>query len=694
MSHDFRSVMQQLFLLATLLATGSPVGAGEYRDLGRPVVGAWQRFAWLVHDPVLKRDILWSQESSQDGAVLYGLDFETGEVLDEHDIPAREVGGILEADDGVLYLYTYSGLTHPGNELLRFDPRKRRIERLGLAPTLRNRCVGGVIGPDGNVYIGTHQQGRLFRYSPDADEWTDLGQMVPAPIIENQNIWLRNLHFTSDGKLLGSVNRAPPDEVVEINVEDGTFQKVESLKSRNFVVYGDRILNPTASGFDVYDPSYRNVGAVSLESLLSPAINLPKPSRLSLVTASLSTGVIGRIGRLLVRVDLKANSWQRICELPFEGYMSFSSGGQLAACVDHPQARYAAINLASGSVSVRGIGYLGKRGTQICGLNRGRDGAIYGTNIIGMHLFRCDTATDRLADLGHVGWRGGEVYNTIQVDHRVYFGTYGGGHWGEYDSRHPWTPDFDGQGTAEGANPRRIAQLGGDDPNAANRPFEYVPGPNGKVYIACRANYGHPGGSLIEFTPQTGEARVFRDVKRSVQCVTADDHLIFGGTNIHGGRGSGDRATEATLFAFDPKTTKRIFEDVVVPGAKAVVAIRYNAVDQRVYATTDNQVLLRFHPREFKVERTWKIRGQGTPLAGVPEDVGMLHITAARDGNVYGVSYRDMYRLNVETNELEYLETPPRSGLYQIVEGRPGEFYMGAGTHLLKYLAKPGTYFR
>ncbi len=692
MSHPFRS--HQMLLLIGLFTAESAVRAGEYRDLGRPVVGAWQRFAWLIHDPVLKRDILWSQESSQDGAVLYGLDFNTGEVLDEHSVPAREVGGILEADKGVLYLYTYSGLTHPGNELLRFDPRKRRIERLGLASTPRNRCVGGVIGPDGNVYIGTHQQGRLFRYSPGEDGWADLGQMVPPPIKGGKNSWLRNLHFTSEGKLLGSINRMPPDDVVEINVADGTFQKVDSLSSRNFVVFGDRILNPTADGFDIYNLDYVKVGAVSLDSLLSPAIHLPKPSRLTLVTASASTGVIGRVGRLLVRIDLKTNSWKRICELPFEGYATFSRNGHSAAYVDHPRGRYAAIDLILGSVAIRSICYQGKRGTQICGLNRGLDGAIYGTNIIGMHLFRCNTATDRLVDLGHVGWRGGEVYNTIQVDHRVYFGTYGGGHWGEYDSRHPWTPDFDGQGTEEGANPRRIALLGGDDPNAANRPFEYVSGPNGKVYIACRANYGHPGGSLIQFSPQTGKTRVFRDVKRSVQCVTADDRLIFGGTNIHGGRGSGDRATEASLFAFDPKMAKRVFEDVVVPGAKAVVAIRYNAVDQRVYATTDNQVLLRFHPRDFKVERTWKIRGQGTPLAGVPEDVGMLHITAAHDGNVYGISYRDLYRLNVKSNELEYLETPPRSGLYQIVEGRPGELYMGAGTRLLKYVVKPGTYFR
>ena len=72
----------------------------------------------------------------------------------------------------------------------------------------------------------------------------------------------------------------------------------------------------------------------------------------------------------------------------------------------------------------------------------------------------------------------------------------------------------------------------------------------------------------------------------------------------------------------------------------------------------------------------------------------MLHITAASDGNIYGVAYRELYRLRVDKEQIEYLETPPRSGLYQIVEGRAGTFYIGAGTHLLKYSIDPKTYYR
>jgi len=98
--------------------------------------------------------------------VLYALDIDSGDLVEAHDIPARQVGGILAAPDGGLYLHVRSGLTKPGNQLLRFDPKLRKIEQLGLASTPRNRCLGGVIGRDGCVYIGTHEQGRLFRFDP------------------------------------------------------------------------------------------------------------------------------------------------------------------------------------------------------------------------------------------------------------------------------------------------------------------------------------------------------------------------------------------------------------------------------------------------------------------------------------------------------------------------------------------------
>lgn len=667
--------------------------AGTYHDLGRPVIGAWQRQAWIVEDPVLKRELLWSQESSQDGAVFYALDLETGETVEQHPAPAREIGGLLQAAGGVLYLYTYSGLNHPGNELLRFDPHKRVIERMGLASTLRNRCVSGAIGPDGRIYIGTHQEGRLFCFDPRTEEWEDLGQKVPPPIQLRQNIWLGNLHFTPQGKLLAAVTRTPPAEVVEIDPVSGSFRKIDAIASDRFLVNGEQILNPTPGGFDVFDTSFRKIAAVSFDDL-QPVGSYRPFGEMQLVTASPQAGILGMVGTDLVRLEIASKSLRKIASLPFLGHVTVSPSGRRAAVIHHPTRRFAVVDLTSGEITTRQIGYQGQRGTQICGLNKVADGSIYGTNIIGMHVFRCDPKDDTIRDLGHVGWSGGEVYNTIGAAGRVYFGTYGGGHWGVYDPQRPWRPDFESQGKATAANPRRLIELGGDEPDAANRPFEYVSGPDDKLYIACRANYGHPGGSLVQFDPASSQARVFRDRLRSIQTVTADERYVFAGTNIHGGRGSGDRADQGTLVVFDPTSGQRVFEQSPVDGAQAIVCIRYNSADRRVYATTDNQVLLRFHPRTFEIERTWQIRSAGTPLAGVPEDVGMLHITAASDGNIYGVAYRDLYRLDIHTGKLDYLETPPLEGLYQIVEGSPGEFYMGAGTHLLKYVLDAPAYFR
>jgi len=379
----------------------SAVG-GIYYDLGRPVNGSWHRHAWVVWDPILKRDLLWSQECSQDGAVLYALDIDSGDLVEAHDIPARELHKLLKTDNGVFYLLAVSGLTHPGNELLRFDPRKRKIERLGLASTPRNNCAGGVIGRDGRIYIGTYQQGRLFCFDPQTETWSDLGQKVPSPILPQQITWLDNLHLTSTEKILTTVTRTPPPQVVEIDPEAGSFRVIDSIRSRNFLVYDDRVLSPSPAGLNVYNSQYQLEDRLTVETLSGGAAYSPGTT-LRLLSANEQAGVLARTGDDLVRIDLDQKHLSKIGKFPFQGGILTTTAG--------------------------------RRGTQICGLGKASDGSIYGTNIIGMHIFRHDPRTGQTRDLGHVGWRGGEVYNVIDVGGKIFFGTYTRGLWGVYDPK-------------------------------------------------------------------------------------------------------------------------------------------------------------------------------------------------------------------------------------------------------------------
>jgi hypothetical protein len=329
--------------------------------------------------------------------------------------------------------------------------------------------------------------------------------------------------------------------------------------------------------------------------------------------------------------------------------------------------------------------------TDICGLQRGPDGCIYGATIISMHIFRFDPRARKLEDLGKVGWRGGEIYDVVACGDKVYMGSYGGGYFAAYDPSQPWNPRPEEGGEHPEANPRNFGQLGDN----MNRPFEYTVGPDGRIYIACRANYHMPGGGLARFDPETEEKAVFRDVDQAVQSVASDATWVYGGTSIRGGRGSVETTTEARLFMWSPDQERRVFECIPEWGAIAVGNLACSPTTGLVYGSTDTGGLFAFCPERRRVVVRWQLTETGTPLMGVPEAHGVVHLTAGRDGDIYGVSQRTVFKVDVTTERLVYLDTPPIPDLYQIVEGfEDGVFYIGARGHLLEYHVRDTPHFR
>ena len=328
--------------------------------------------------------------------------------------------------------------------------------------------------------------------------------------------------------------------------------------------------------------------------------------------------------------------------------------------------------------------------TDICGLNLGTDGKIYGCTIISMHIFSFDPIARDLADLGRVGWPGGEVYDVIGHGGKIYMGSYGGGVWGVYDPAKPWDPQPEHEGLSPTANPRSFGPLGAD----MNRPFEYAIGPDDRIYIACRANYRIAGGGMGRFDPASEDIAVFRDEEQSVQSIAADHRFVYGGTSISGGRGCVETTTEGKLYLFDVAREQRVFECIPAPGAVAVTSLAVSSTSGLVYGSASDGSLFAFDVDERQVVQRWTMRSEGTPLMGVPETYGVIHLTAGHDGDIYGCTRRDVFKLDVSTNRVHYLDPPPIPDLYQIVEGAPGIFYIGARGHLLEYHLRETPHYR
>ncbi len=131
------------------------------------------------------------------------------------------------------------------------------------------------------------------------------------------------------------------------------------------------------------------------------------------------------------------------------------------------------------------------------------------------------------------------------------------------------------------------------------------------------------------------------------------------------------------------------FDDAI-----AITSLACSPATGLVYGTTDKGILFAFNPDQRQVVQTWQLRSLGTPLMGVPETYGVIHLTAGSDGNIYGVTNTELFTLDVHLGRIIYLDQPPLPDLYQIVEHRPGVFYIGARGHLLEYHVKGTPHYR
>jgi len=526
--------------------------------------------------------------------------------------------------------------------------------------------------------VGGRERAELFGYGPQKRRLDKLCRRFAPPTDR-----LVNLQPWPDGRLLLIGYPAGPAKIYD--VASGQLSQIppaaEGIASA--VCEGNRLFWPVGGQVRVLAADFAEVARLD-----SPVAGTALvPLALGRNRRASDRGVVyAWAGDLLVAIDAHTLEIRAVCQGPFAGIAGLSKDGQLVfAQVE--KGRATMVDPDTGDRQERSFAvYQGRRGSAVCALGKGPDGKIYGTNIYGMHLCAIDPDTDATEDLGYT-WSGGELYHVHTHQDKLYVGSYGGSNIGVYDPNQPWNP-----GSADDSNPRNWGPLGQDQ----NRPFEAATGPDGRIYVANRSNYGIPGGSLASYDPGTGleQREIYRDLEQSVQCVAADQHYVYGGTSIYGGRGAEITTRDGLLFVFDPQTKQRICQLRPVEGANTVTSLAVHPAGL-VFGSTDNRRLFAFDPERFVVEEViGPLRSEGTRLMGVPEGVEMFPLICASDGFIYGLTRFDLFRIDGSSRVLTYLNDPPLPELYALTEGNPGVLYMSAGTHVIKCLLRPPPFYR
>jgi hypothetical protein len=101
---------------------------------------------------------------------------------------------------------------------------------------------------------------------------------------------------------------------------------------------------------------------------------------------------------------------------------------------------------------------------------------------------------------------------------------------------------------------------------------------NGKLAVGTVPDGNRLGGALVIYDPATGASQKYRNVVQdeSVFGLTARGGIVYGGTSIAGGLATTPPTrTEGTVFAWDVKRAKKLWETVPVAGAITVSSVTF-----------------------------------------------------------------------------------------------------------------------
>jgi len=502
--------------------------------------------------------------------------------------------------DGSVYVGGIRTSGQTKGHLWKYSPDTKQIVNLG-EPIIGEKSIWSLTSDDqGNVYGGTFQAGKVFKYDPKANKFTDYGSMV-----EGQE-YVRSIAYHDGYIYAGTGERG---DVIKLGVTSATQGYKQSIAAD---VPGLLGVNATNMPF-AYDMAIVNNYLLvkftgDLYKMLIYDLQTQKwlPHVIGKDTANGGTGAgVFSFAQLVTKgnkVYLPANG--HITELNLDtfevkliapygtslrgaGWVKFDnvSGFEGDALVSmKANGDIALINVDTGAVKNMPSALSGSP-NPIHNIEVGPDGNLY------MSAYP--------AGMGAVyNPRTGELKNLImeQAEGMVafgsdmYLGTYPGGHVEKIDTTKA-TPVTE-----------KVFTIG----EAQDRPY-IMQRMEDKIMIGTIPDYGQQGGALTIYDPASGTYEVFRNVveKQSIVGLAYKDGYIYGSTTVHGGLGLGNTPLEksAKIFVWDVAKKSKVAEFTLdIPGLSNPPMISGLSVgpDGNIWGGV-NGILFKMDPKSYEI---------------------------------------------------------------------------------------------
>ena len=523
---------------------------------------------------------------------------------------------------------------------------------------------GFTIDRGNRIYLGSYYGAHLLRFDPKIEKWDDLGQ----PGGEKES-FICSLTTAPDGKIWGGTY--PSANLFCYDPETGKSENFGRMDPEQFYCY------PTAGedGLIYCAIQFQKIDIVVFDPKIKTKIPLISPETRKAGRVSL---VKGKDGKIYAKLSIQGQ-WFRIdgganlvkvseSDIPFP-HKDLPDGRRFNLIEDKILRIENPVTKEVKEIPLR----YDAAGALIFHVRSGPDKRIYGSSMLPLRLFVYDPENKSLTNLGKASHANGEIYSIGSFDGKLYLCSYPDARLSVFDPKK--TLQF---GDKEDSNPRDLGPLG----EGIYRPRAMIAGPHGRVYVGGYPDYGLLGAAIGVYDPKKNEKKTYPHIiqNQSIASMAYIQNLdlIAVGSSVRGGTGTRAVETEAKLILWDPNDGRKVFETIVVGGAKTVLSLA-TTKEGVLYGITDNEKVFVFDSEKREIKKIFDL-GFKNPIE--------VSLQLGLDGRLYGLASEAIFAINPKDDQVSLLGRPPTpidSGM-AILDRK---IYYGSGANLWEFEIPP-----